>query len=169
MGDNLPAILGTGLVAMLFYTLSSAQLKNQGKLNLEEHPDEPEGVQGPDYAQTDIKGRNAEEVCSVTPPQMLSTSLLPAENQSLADDDFVTISPDKLANVNFLQSGWALGRDTTSNTMRNASYDLRSELPNPKLLNTQNNSWQNSTIEHMPRRSFVPDVPDEKLNDALSK
>eukprot|EP00965_Chrysotila_dentata_P225491 6194796-Pleurochrysis_carterae.AAC.1 len=88
---------------------------------------------------------------------MLSTSLLPASNDHMTDDDFVMITPEKLQNINFLNSGWALGRDTTTNTMRNASYDLRSELPNPKLLNLENNSFANSTIGFLQRRSFEPE------------
>jgi hypothetical protein len=75
----------------------------------------------------------------------------------------MAITPDKLQSINFLDAGWSLGRDTTANTMRNASYDLRSELPNPKILNMENNSFANTTIDFMPRRSFEPEAPAQDL------
>lgn len=84
--------------------------------------------------------------CAMEPPQMLSTSLLPADNQPMSDADFVGITPEKLQQVNFLSTGWALGRDTQSNTLRNPSYDLRSEPINPQTLSLNNNSFLNSTI-----------------------
>ena len=98
---------------------------------------------------------------------MISTSLLPADTQAMDDADFMTITPDKLQSINFLNAGWALGRDTTSNTMRNASYDLRSEPPNPKILNMENNSFSNTTIDYQPRRSFEPELPSGELTIAL--
>lgn len=95
---------------------------------------------------TGIKGRDPNVSCAIEPPQMLSTSLLPADNQPMSDADFVGITPEKLQQVNFLSSGWALGRDTQTNTLRNPSYDLRSEPLNPQTLNLTNNSFLNSTI-----------------------
>ena len=108
-------------------------------------------------------------MCQVKPPEMISTSLLPSQNDAMDDSDFMTISPDKLQNINFLNAGWALGRDTTSNTMRNVSYDLRSELPNPKILNLENNSFANTTIDFMPKRSFEPENVTSELTTELNK
>lgn len=93
-----------------------------------------------------IDGRDPNVSCAIKPPEMLSTSLLPAENQPMTDSDFVGITPEKLQAVNFLSSGWALGRDTQTNTLRNPSYDLRSEPVNPQSLTLSNNSFSNTTI-----------------------
>tara|TARA_B110000259_G_C13683694_1_gene269376 strand:- start:204 stop:458 length:255 start_codon:yes stop_codon:yes gene_type:complete len=79
----------------------------------------------------------------------------------------MTITPDKLQSINFLNAGWALGRDTTTSTMRNASYDLRSEPPNPKILNMENNSFSNTTIDYQAKRSFEPELPSAHLAETL--
>ncbi len=168
-------LLGAGLVAYMFYRLTTMEVKNQGSLMEEPaSKDEPQAVTEPAngedklYADADgVKSRSPDDVCQVKPPEMLSTSLLPNTTDKMSDDDFVTITPDKLSNINFLNSGWALGRDTTANTMRNASYDLRSEPANPKLLNLENNSFANSTIEYQAKRAFEPESPDAALDTKL--
>ena len=53
--------------------------------------------------------------------------------------------------------------------MRNASYDLRSEPANPKILNLENNSFANSTIEFMPKRAFEPELAGGALDKELEK
>tara|TARA_B110001450_G_scaffold244423_1_gene256553 strand:+ start:167 stop:859 length:693 start_codon:yes stop_codon:yes gene_type:complete len=57
--------------------------------------------------------------------------------------------PNNLENKNFLEAGAHLGIDTVGQSLRNASHDLRSELPNP-----QNNvsPWMNTTIQPDPSR-----------------
>lgn len=166
-------LVGAGLVAYMFYNLTNPGVKNSGILDMGSSGPQPVADalntgEDKQYADADgIKSRNPDDVCQVKPPEMLSTSLLPSDNDALDDSDFMTISPDKLQSINFLNAGWSLGRDTTSNTMRNASYDLRSELPNPKILNLENNSFANSTIEFMPRRSFEPELPTGELNTVL--
>ena len=113
-----------------------------------------------------IPGRDPNVSCAIEPPQMLSTSLLPADNQPMSDADFVGITPEKLQQVNFLSSGWALGRDTQTNTLRNPSYDLRSEPVNPQTLNPANNSFLNSTIGHLEfQRPFEIDAMTASVDD----
>lgn len=166
--------VAAGLVGFMFYNLANMQVKNSGTI-----PVEPVGEPQPVveaaaqddqlYADaTGIQDRSVEDVCNASPPEMLSTSLLPASNQHMSDNDFVLITPDKLQNINFLNAGWALGRDTTTNTMRNVSYDLRSEPPNPKVLNVDNNSFANSTIDVMPKRSFEPEAAGGDLHAKLA-
>ena len=105
-----------------------------------------------------IDGRDPNVACGVPPPQMISTSLLPADTEGLGEADFVGITPEKLTEVNLLSSGWALGRDTQQNTLRNPTHDLRSEPANPQTLNLQNNSFLNTTITHQEFfREFEPE------------
>lgn len=160
-------IAAATLIGVLFYNLSTMSVKNSGTM-----ASTPEPILEDDslYSNaTDIKSRSPDDVCQVKPPEMISTSLLPAQNDKLIDDDFVAIQPDKLNNINFLNAGWSLGRDTTTTTMRNASYDLRSELPNPKILTLENNSFSNTTIDFMPKRSFEPETAGATLETKLSK
>ena len=166
-------LVGAGLVAYMFFNLTNPGVKNSGILDMGN--DSPQPVADALHTEEDklyadaegIESRNPDDVCQVKPPEMISTSLLPSENEAMDDSDFMTISPDKLQSINFLNAGWALGRDTTSNTMRNASYDLRSELPNPKILNLDNNSFSNTTIDFMPKRAFEPELPTGDLASKL--
>ena len=159
--SNVAELLAAGVVGVLFYTIASkgVQVKNSGVLD--DTPKPMGGASDQFSPVSDIKGRQPDDVCQVKPPEMLSTSLLPASNAAMDDTDFVGITPQALEKINFLDAGWALGRDTQANTMRNASYDLRSEPPNPRTLNLENNSFMNSTIEFMQKRSFEPEVAKE--------
>lgn len=169
-------LVGAGLVAYMFFNLTNPGVKNSGVLDMGNEGG-PQPVADPlntgeDHIYADAEGiqsRDPEDVCQVKPPEMISTSLLPSDNEAMDDSDFMTISSDKLQSINFLNAGWALGRDTTSNTMRNASYDLRSELPNPKLLNVDNNSFANTTIDFMPKRSFEPELATGELATELDQ
>tara|TARA_Y100001936_G_C16078279_1_gene675689 strand:+ start:1610 stop:2131 length:522 start_codon:yes stop_codon:yes gene_type:complete len=171
--QSLGEFVGAGLVALVFLKLANPGVKNSGPLDMgPEATQEPVGTglmkyTDDIYADAEgVKSRNPDDVCKVSPPEMISTSLLPSDNAAMTDSDFMTISPEKLQSINFLNAGWSLGRDTTSNTMRNASYDLRSELPNPKILNMENNSFSNTTIDHLARRSFEPELPSGELSEA---
>lgn len=169
--------MAAGLVGFIFFQVARTRVKNSGTLA----PEPVLEAVGPsatdvDYAAADasnIKDRTLGDGNAMASPDMLSTSLLPATNKHMGDDDFVGITPDKLATINFLDSGWALGRDTRQNTMRNASYDLRSEMPNPRLLTLENNSFLNSTIDFDgQRRAFEPEKIDykaaeKKLRDSM--
>ena len=168
MGVEDLAVLGLAAAVGMHY-FSKTTTKNAGKLvkkaevdAVVDKTDLPDG--GAEYYAPveDIKGRDANVTCSVPPPQMLSTSLLPAKAEAMTDADFNGITPEKLEKINFLSAAWALGRDTQSNTMRNASHDLRSEPVNPHSLNLKNNSFLNSTITHPEfMRSFEPDPVSE--------
>ena len=146
-------IAGAGALIMHW---SQDPTKNSGTLATEQTSADHDA--GDEYASvSDIKGRDPNAACNVQPPQMISTSLLPSSGE-LTDGDFIGITPEKLQGINFLSSGWALGRDTQGNTMRNPSYDLRSEPLNPRILNVENNSFSNSTIESYEKRAFEPEV-----------
>ena len=49
-----------------------------------------------------------------------------------------------IAGKNFLNAGALIGVNTVGQSLRNSSWDLRSEPPNPQV---QVSPWQNSTIE----------------------
>ena len=168
--QSLGEFVGAGLVALAFLKLTNPGVKNSGVLDMGPKPVAEPVDTGEDNTYADaegVKSRSPDDVCKVSPPEMISTSLLPSDNSAMTDSDFMTITPDKLQSINFLNAGWSLGRDTTSNTMRNASYDLRSELPNPKILNMDNNSFSNTTIDFQPRRSFEPELPSDTLAAGL--
>ena len=102
-------LLGAGLVAYMFYNLATMDVKNKGVLETTKPPEplaEPAGADDTLYADAEgVKGRSPDDVCQVKPPEMLSTSLLPNNADASKDEDFVTITPDKLANINFLNAG----------------------------------------------------------------
>jgi hypothetical protein len=54
------------------------------------------------------------------------------------------LAPGSIMDKNFLNAGYQIGVDTVGQSMRNASYDLRSSPPNPQL---QVGPWMQSTIE----------------------
>lgn len=72
-----------------------------------------------------------------------TTAQLPREIAS--DDDFGVFSPDDvMKNQNYLDARSQIGYpETLGGVLRNASYDLRSEPPNPR---EPVSIWNNSTI-----------------------
>ena len=58
--------------------------------------------------------------------------LLPSQNNT----QFAKLNPtvaSNLQNKNFLEAGAHIGLDTVGQSLRNASYDLRAETPNPRM------------------------------------
>lgn len=80
-----------------------------------------------------------------------SADLLPHD----ADSTWAQVNPNgqgALGDQNFLNSGYHIGINTVGQTLRNASYDLRSTPPNPQ---TQVSPWSQTTIEpDINRRAF---------------
>ena len=63
-----------------------------------------------------------------------------------ADSTWAQVVPagqGSLTDQNFLTSGHHIGMNTVGNSLRNASHDLRSELPNPQA---QVSPWNQTTI-----------------------
>ena len=52
---------------------------------------------------------------------------------------------------NFLTAGYMIGIDTVGQSLRNANYQLRSDIPNPRF---QTGPWMQSTIEFDNSRKF---------------
>ncbi len=80
-----------------------------------------------------------------------SADLLPRDS----DSTWAQVNPNgqgALGDQNFLNSGYHIGINTVGQTLRNASYDLRSTPPNPQA---QVSPWAQSTIEpDINRRQF---------------
>lgn len=153
-------VAGLGAIALKMW---NSPTSNEGILEKKEMASA--GVDAAvDFASADgISSRDPNVMCSVTPPQMISTSLLPTDGE-MSDADFIGITPEKLQGINFLSSGWQIGRDTQANSMRNASHDLRSEPLNPRLLSVDNNSFSNTTISNYQRREFEPQTINSYTN-----
>jgi hypothetical protein len=74
--------------------------------------------------------------------QMAPQELLPGDPNTT----WAQVNPQSsgdIAGKNFLNAGALIGVDTVGQSLRNASWDLRSEVPNPQV---QVSPWQNSTI-----------------------
>ena len=101
--------------------------------------------------------------CPLPQGQFLASALLPKEGQ--VAENWSEFSPQNLQGRNFLNSTKFMGIDTVGSSLKNPSYDLRSEPPNPMQVISP---WNNTTI--MPdvwRRSFEigPNCVDPSLGD----
>lgn len=85
----------------------------------------------------------AEKPANCYPKNQLSpTELLPADPNS----KWAQVNPQSagdIAGKNFLNAGALIGVNTVGQSLRNASWDLRSEVPNPQV---QVSPWMQSTI-----------------------
>jgi hypothetical protein len=69
--------------------------------------------------------------------------LLPSQNNTQFSNLNPTVASN-LQNKNFLEAGAHIGLDTVGQSLRNASYDLRAEVPNPRM---NVSPWMNTTIQ----------------------
>jgi hypothetical protein len=75
--------------------------------------------------------------------QLAPQELLPSDPNS----KWAQVNPQSagdIAGKNFLNAGALIGVNTVGQSLRNASWDLRSEVPNPQI---QVSPWQISTIQ----------------------
>ena len=75
-------------------------------------------------------------------PLTISTDLLPKPNDQLID--FAEFAPKALQGQNFMDASKYVGVNTQGSSMRNANYQLRADVPNPR---TNVGPWANSTID----------------------
>lgn len=102
-----------------------------------------------------MASRDPMKTCVDLQGQWLSSNLLPKDSAG-EDPDWSAYAPGKLENQNFLSAGAHVGMDTVSNSLRNASHDLRSEPVIPKVAV---GPWGGSTIDaDTTRRSFEPET-----------
>jgi hypothetical protein len=74
---------------------------------------------------------DAVSACAQNAQTFVSTSLLPKPNIPGQESWDITAPSDVLANQNFLTATQQLGVDTVGSSLRNPSYDIRGDIPNP--------------------------------------
>lgn len=111
-----------------------------------------------DAAAVDFGNRRAELIspCAQNAPTFVASSLLPKINLP-GVPSWDVMDTQALASQDFLAPTQQLGTDTVLSSLRNASYDIRNNIPNP--INVVS-PWMNSTItpdlERRPLDSYVP-------------
>jgi len=136
----------------------SEQVERFAKEEEEEEADMQEGFENPPQASDPLgmneTGRAVNESGDVSnlgqflpsecyPKDVLSSADLLPGGASSTWAQVVPAGQGALTDQNFLTSGHHLGMNTVGNSLRNASYDLRSELPNPQA---QVSPWNQTTI-----------------------
>lgn len=111
-----------------------------------------------DAAAVDFGNRRAEMIspCAQNAPTFVASSLLPKINIP-GVPSWDVMDTMALANQDFLAPTQQIGTDTVLSSLRNPSYDIRNNIPNP--INVVS-PWMNSTItpdlERRPLDSYVP-------------
>lgn len=97
-------------------------------------------------------------VCAQNAPTFVSTSLLPKPTVPGQDSWDIGAPQNILASQDFLSAVQQIGTDTVLGSLRNASYDIRNNIPNP--INVVS-PWMNTTItpdlERRPLDCFIPE------------
>ena len=115
-----------------------------------------------DAAAVDFGNRRAEMIspCAQNAPTFVASSLLPKMNLPGVPSWDVT-DTEALAQQDFLSPTQQIGTDTVLSSLRNASYDIRNNIPNP--INVVS-PWLNSTIDpDLQRRPLDGYVPQDGI------
>jgi hypothetical protein len=113
-----------------------------------------------EYQATNVGSDRAESIsaCAQNAPTFISTSLLPKPTVPGMDSWNDNAPQNILANQNFLSSTQQIGVDTVMSSLRNASHDIRNNVPNPIGVVSP---WLNTTItpdlERRPLDAYTPD------------
>jgi hypothetical protein len=112
----------------------------------------PHGVAGNSVAVTDMQGRTPSSQQTYQETTLSSSELLP---NGKVGADWAAVNPvgaDDLKGQNFLQAGYHSNINIVgvSQTKRNQTYDIRSELPNPQ---SKVGPFLNTTIDPDPFRT----------------
>lgn len=151
-----PPAGGTQLASYQLYeqavnaaTPNVAQLQNISNLSGHSNPNTPgmppySNTFGADAAKVDFGTRRAELIspCAQNAPTFVASSLLPKMNLPGAES-WGPHDTKALANQDFLSATQQIGVDTVLSSLRNPSYDIRNNIPNP--INVVS-PWLNSTI-----------------------
>jgi len=99
-----------------------------------------------EYQAVNYGNPRAEEIsaCAQNSPTFISTSLLPKATIPGQQSWNIGAPQNILASQNFLSASQQMGVDTVSSSLRNPSYDLRDNIPNPISVV---GPWNQSTIE----------------------
>lgn len=115
-----------------------------------------------DAAAVDFGNRRAEMVspCAQNAPTFVASSLLPKVNLP-GTPSWNVVDTDALAHQDFLAPSQQIGTDTVMSSLRNPSYDIRTNIPNPVTIISP---WLNSTITpELERKSLDCYVPKDGL------
>lgn len=129
------------------------------------------GSDGPQYYSSEFQAVNmgnarAQQIsaCAQNAPTFIATSLLPKPMVPGMDSWSVGAPQNILANQNFLAATQQIGIDTVLSSLKNPSYDIRSNIPNP--INVVS-PWANSSITpDLSRRPLDAYIPDNGLYGA---
>jgi hypothetical protein len=86
---------------------------------------------------------SAGNLSGMTPCNQNPADLLPSD----ANSQWAELNPSgkgELSNINLLKSGWSIGIDTISSSLRNPNLQIRSEPSNPQIPGVS--IWNQSTI-----------------------
>jgi hypothetical protein len=112
-----------------------------------------------DAAAVDFGNRRAELIspCAQNAPTFVASSLLPKINLP-GVPSWSVMDTEALANQDFLAPTQQFGVDTVLSSLRNPSYDIRNNIPNP--INVVS-PWLNSTItpdlQRRPLDAYIPE------------
>jgi len=121
---------------------------NPNSLTVHRAPTGPAPGAPVSYPGAEFSPSNPNMPMCFTKEELTSDDLLPVDKSS----QWAQQNPDSngyLTDKNFLHAGYHFGIDTTSNTLRNANRQFRSEPPNPQQVVSP---WINSTINPDPYR-----------------
>lgn len=111
-----------------------------------------------DFAAVDFGNRRAEMIspCAQNAPTFVASSLLPKINLP-GVPSWNVMNTEALAQQDFLAPVQQFGTDTVMSSLRNSSYDIRNNIPNPMNVVSP---WMNSTItpdlQRRPLDCYIP-------------
>ena len=111
------------------------------------------------YSKVNLPNQRAQSVsaCAQNAPTFVATSLLPKSQNISGFTSFDAGGASSLTTQNFLSANQQIGTDTVVGSLRNPSYDIRNNIPNP--INVVS-PWMNTTItpdlERRPLDCFIP-------------
>ncbi len=122
------------------------------------------GSGGPDMYTSEFQAVNignpraeAISACAQNAPTFVATSLLPKPNVPGQDSWDISAPQDILATQNFLAATQQMGVDTVLGSLRNASYDIRNNIPNEiGIVSPWNMSTITPDLERKPLDTFIP-------------
>jgi hypothetical protein len=115
--------------------------------------------QASEYQAVNMGNERAQSIsaCAQNAPTFVATSLLPKPSIPGQKSWDINAPANILANQNFLAATQQVGVDTVLGSLRNASYDIRNNIPNPINIVSP---WMNTTItpdlEKRPLDCFIP-------------
>jgi hypothetical protein len=112
-----------------------------------------------DAAAVDFGNRRAEMIspCAQNAPTFVASSLLPKINMP-GVPSWSVMDTQALANQDFLSATQQIGVDTVMSSLRNSSYDLRNNIPNPiNVVSPWNNTTITPDLQRRPLDGYIPE------------